>query len=103
MRYFRFAQSSPKNDIHVKQESNPPFLGIVGDKKSSPFFNLDVQSPIFLQPKLLKMAVLGAKKWDFRCPNPKTETLFCHQLSPKMVVKTLFHLNIIYKRVLGKL
>ena len=57
MRYFRFAQNSPKNDIHVKQESNPPLLGIVGDKKSSPFFNLGVQSPIF--------CTQNYKKWPF--------------------------------------
>ena len=33
--------------------------------------------------------ILGAKKWDFGCPNPKTETTFCRQLSPKMVEQTL--------------
>ena len=32
-----------------------------------------------------KWPYLGAKKWDFGCSNPKTETTFCRQLSPKMV------------------
>ena len=38
---FKFAQNSPENDIHVKQVSLPPFLGIVGDKKWSLFSNLN--------------------------------------------------------------
>ena len=56
-RFSKFAQNSPSKDIHVKQKSIPPFLGIVGDKKWSPFLDLGIQSPIFLHPKLLKMAV----------------------------------------------
>ena len=51
-----------KIDIHVKQESVPPVLGIVGDKKCSPFLELGIPSPIFLHPKSLKMAVFGCKK-----------------------------------------
>ena len=46
----------------MKQESIPPFLGIVGDKKWSPFLDLGIPSPIFLHPKSLKMAVFGCKK-----------------------------------------
>ena len=55
-------KNSPENDIHAKQESIPPFLGIVGDKKWSPFLDLGIPSPIFLHPKSLKMAVFGCKK-----------------------------------------
>ena len=47
MRFSKFAQNSPENDIHVKQESIPPYLGIVGDKKWSPFLDLGIRSPIF--------------------------------------------------------
>ena len=36
----------------MKQESVPPFLGIVGDKKWSPFLDLGIRSPIFLAPKI---------------------------------------------------
>ena len=46
--FFKFAQNSHKNDIQVKQEFYPPLLGIVGDKKWSPFLDLGVRSPIFL-------------------------------------------------------
>ena len=33
--------------------------------------NLGVVSPIFFGPKSLRFS--GAKKWDFGCPNPKTD------------------------------
>ena len=36
----------------MKQESIPPFLGIVGDKKWSPFLDLGIPSPIFFAPKI---------------------------------------------------
>ena len=55
--FSKFAQNSRENDIHVKQESIPSYLGIVNDKKWSPFLDLGIRSPIFLHPKLLKMAV----------------------------------------------
>ena len=35
-----------KGHFHI-----PPFLGIVGDKKWSPFLDLGIRSPIFLHPK----------------------------------------------------
>ena len=57
-----FAQTSPENDVHVKQVSIPPFLGIVGDKKWSPFLDLGIPSRFFLHPKSLKMAVFGVQK-----------------------------------------
>ena len=50
----------------MKQESIPPFLGIVGDKKWSPFLDLGIPSPIFLHPKSLKMAVFGDVLGDRR-------------------------------------
>ena len=85
MRFSKFAQNSPENDVHVKQVSNPSFLGIVGDKKWSPFSDLGVQSPILWHLKTANLSVLGAKKLDFGRPNLKTDTTFCHQLSPKMM------------------
>ena len=48
----KFAQNSPENDIHVKQKSIPLLLGIVGDKKWSPFLDLGIRSPIFFAPKI---------------------------------------------------
>ena len=50
--FLKFAQNSPENDIQAKQESSLPFLGIVGDKRWSPFLDLGVRSPIFLHPKM---------------------------------------------------
>ena len=38
MQFSKFAQNSPNSDIHMKQVSHPPFLGLVDDKKWSPFF-----------------------------------------------------------------
>ena len=35
----------------MNQESIPPFLGIVGDKKWSPFLDFGIRSSIFLHPK----------------------------------------------------
>ena len=35
----------------MKQECIPPFLGIVGDKKWSPFLDFGIRKPIFLHPK----------------------------------------------------
>ena len=31
------------------------------------------------------LAFLGARKWDFECPNPKSETTFSRQHPTKMV------------------
>ena len=36
-------------------------------------------------PKTAIFSDFRCKKWDSGCPNPKTETTFCRQLSPKMV------------------
>ena len=43
------------------------------------------QVPFFCTQNHWKWPFSGAKKWDLGCPNPKTETTFCRQLSPKMV------------------
>ena len=51
MRFLKFAQNSPGNDIHVKQESIPPFLGIVDDKKRTPFFGFGHQKSHFFAPE----------------------------------------------------
>ena len=74
--FFKFDQNSPKNDTHVKQESNTPFLGIDNDKKWSPFLDLGVQSPIILYPKSLKMAVFGLKKGTSDAKIQKRRPLF---------------------------
>ena len=58
-------------------------LGIVSDKKWSLFLDLGVQSPIFWHLKTANLSDFGCKKLDFGRPNLKTETTFCHQLSPK--------------------
>ena len=61
-RFSKFVQNSPENDIHVKQESIPPFLGIIGDKKWCPFLDLGIQSPIFCcTGKRPFSVILGAK------------------------------------------
>ena len=51
MRFSKFAQNSPENDIHVKQESIPPYLGIVGDKKWSLFFGFGHPKSQFFAPE----------------------------------------------------
>ena len=66
MRFSKFAQNSPENDVHVKQVSIPPFLGIVGDKKWCPFSDLGVQIPIFWHPKTANFSDFGPKKLDFQ-------------------------------------
>ena len=53
---------SPENDILGKQKSIPPFLGIVGDKKWSPFLDMGIPSPIFLHPKTAIFSDFGCKK-----------------------------------------
>ena len=58
----------------MKQVSNPPFVGIVSNKKWSLFLDLGVQSPIFCTQNHWKWPFSGEKKWDFRCLDPKTET-----------------------------
>ena len=83
MPFSKFAQNSPENDILVKQESIPPFLGIVGDKKWSPFLDLGIPSPIFLHPKSLKMAVFGCKKMGLGMPKSKNGDHFLSQTIPK--------------------
>ena len=62
MRFSKFAQNSPENDVHVKQVSIPSFLGILGDKKRCPFSDLGVQSPIFWHPKTANFSDFGPKK-----------------------------------------
>ena len=61
----KFAQNLPENNILVKQVSISTFLGIVRDKKWSPFLDLGVRSPIFLHRKSLEMAAFMCKKSDF--------------------------------------
>ena len=75
--------NSPENDIVVKQKSIPPFLGIVGDKKWSPFLDLGIPSPIFLHPKSLKMAVFGCKKKGLGIPKSKNGDHFLSPTIPK--------------------
>ena len=47
----------------MKQVPNPPFLGIVSDKKWSPFLDLGVRSPIFLHPISLKKGRFSGEKY----------------------------------------
>ena len=65
MRFSKFAQNSPQNDVHVKQVSISPFFGIVGDKKWSSFSNLGVGSPVFW-PQIAKIG-------RFRVPKNGTQ------------------------------
>ena len=72
-----------ESDIHVKQVSIPPFLGIVGNKKWCPFSNLGVRSPIFLHPKSLKLAVFGCWKIGLRTPKFENGHHFLTPTIPK--------------------
>ena len=83
MRFSKFAQNSRENDIHVKQESIPPFLGIVGDKKWSPFFDLGIPSPIFLHPKTAIFSDFGCKKMGLGMPKSKNGDHFLSPTVPK--------------------
>ena len=51
MRFSKLAQNSPENDIYVKQESVPPFLGIVGDKSGLRFWIWASEVPFFCTRK----------------------------------------------------
>ena len=82
---FEICPKLAQKDTYMKQMPSTPFLGIVSDKKWSLSLDLGVRNPIFLHPKTLKIAVFGERKWDFRCPDPKTEANFCRKLSLKMV------------------
>ena len=62
-RFSKFAQNSPAKDIHVKQKSIPPFLGIVSNKKWSPFLDLGDRSPIFLHPISMKKGRFSSEKY----------------------------------------
>ena len=65
-------QNLPKaKDIHTKQVSKPPFLGIVGDKKWSPFFYLGAWSPIFCTQNHWKWPFLGEKNGISDAQNQK--------------------------------
>ena len=75
--FSKFAQSSLKKDIYMKQVPSSPVLGIVSDKKWSPFLDLGVRSPFFCAPQITENGRFPVKKWDFWCPDPKTETTFC--------------------------
>ena len=83
MQFSKFAQNSPRNDIHAKQESAPPILGIVGDKKWSPILDLGIRSPIFLHQKLLKMAVFGCQKMGLWTPKSENGHHFLSPTIPK--------------------
>ena len=54
---FKICPNLARKWYSCEKESVPPFFGIVGDKKWSPFLDLGIRSPIFLQSKSLKMAV----------------------------------------------
>ena len=66
MQFSKFAQNSPNSDIHMKQVSHPPFLGIVDDKKWCPFFYSGVQRPNFAPEAIF--SDLGCKKIGLRTP-----------------------------------
>ena len=94
---FKICQNLPENDNLMKQKSVPPFLGIVGDKKWSPFFDLGIPSPIFLHPKTAIFSDFGCKKMGLGMPKSKNG-----DYPQKRWNRLLFHMNIIFGRVLGK-
>ena len=102
--FYNFTMGNrPKMSLkYAIQESIPPFLGIVGDKKWSPFLDLGIRSPIFLHLKTAIFSNFGCNKWDFGCPNPKWRPLFVANYPQKCWNRLLFHKNIIFGRVLGK-
>ena len=67
----------------MKQESIPPFLGIVGDKKWSPFLDLGIPSPIFLHPKTAIFSDFGCKKMGLGMPKSKNGDHFLSPTIPK--------------------
>ena len=73
MRSPKFAQNSPENDIHVKQVSNPWFLGLVGNRKWSPFSNLGVWSPTFFPPKITNIGLFKVPKMGLWTPKSENE------------------------------
>ena len=109
MRLSKFAQNSPENDVHVKQVSNPSFLGIVGDKKWSPVLDLGIRSPIFCTQNYWKWLVLGEKNgtWDAQIKNRRP--LFVATYPQKCWNRLLSHENhfqasvgqILKSRILG--
>ena len=60
------------------------FFGDSWQQKSGLCFRFwESKVPFFCTWKRPILVILGAKKLDFWCPNLKTETTFCHQLSKK--------------------
>ena len=90
--FSKFAHNSAEGVIYMKQGFDPPKLGVVCDKKLSPFFDSGVRRPFFCNPNHGKWPFLGAKKRVFGRLNKKTETTLCRQLYPKMVDETLVSL-----------
>ena len=78
---FKMCPKFPESDIHMKQVSHSPILGIVGDKKWCPFLH------IFCTPNHWKWALSGVKNWVFgkkSCSlNPMTpSSTYMVQLKP---------------------
>ena len=44
-----------------------------------------LRTRVFVSGRTINWPFLGAKKWDFGSPNPKTDTAFCRQVSPNMM------------------
>ena len=57
----KFAQNSPESDIYIKQMFNPQYLGNVGDKKWSPYFDSEVL--LLANFYLLKLIGPEPSKW----------------------------------------
>ena len=70
------------------------FWGKLATKSGLRFWIWASEVPFFNTRKRPFSVILGAKKWDFGCSNPKTDTTFCRQLSPKRWNRLLFHMNI---------
>ena len=84
-----FAYYASKSGKCIKQTPTPPFWGDVGVKKVVSVFRFGHSKTHFWAPKnghfCQKCPFSGAQKWDFECPNPKSETTFSRQHPPKMV------------------
>ena len=72
MRDFQNFPKARQKNIYMKQVPSPSILGIVGDKKGSPFLDLGIGSPIFFHPKTAICSDFGCKKirlWTLKSKN----------------------------------
>ena len=79
---FKICPKFAQKDFYMNRVPSPPFLGIVSNKKWSPFLDFGIRSPFF-HPKTAIFSDFGCKKMGLGMPKSKNGDHFLSPTIPK--------------------